>query len=447
MHRHFRLPALAALFLSGAFSVWAADTPVKGGTLIYLEQQPHTNLYPPAGGFYPNGGILNQITDKLTWQNPKTLEIEPWIAESWTSNADKTEYTFHLRKGVTFSDGTPLDAAAVAKNFDTYGLGDKAHRLPVSEVINNYQRSEVIDPLTVKFYFNKPSPGFLQGTATIGSGLVSLSTLQRNFEELGDARHIIGSGPFVVQDEKPGRELTLVARKDYQWGPKNIAQQGPANLDGITYIVTPEDSVRIGALPTAALGILPTVIGQFHKQQKDITLQVATMNNTMLLAGLKSGEIDIGIGRMSDPELMSGLHYELLFLESLKLVVRPGHPLLQETVTLSRVMEWPVVVSPKGTVPRQNAEALLQSQGCKMPAGCIETLSASLSRQLTVDFDYVWFVPSGAVKDDLRRGVLTALPIATQGAGEPIGILTRVDATLTPGTQTLLSAIRKSMPA
>ncbi|HBR2340907.1 TPA: TIGR04028 family ABC transporter substrate-binding protein [Klebsiella pneumoniae] len=264
-----RLPALAALFLTGAFSVWAADTPVKGGTLIYLEQQPHTNLYPPAGGFYPNGGILNQITDKLTWQNPKTLEIEPWIAESWTSNADKTEYTFHLRKGVTFSDGTPLDAAAVAKNFDTYGLGDKAHRLPVSEVINNYQRSEVIDPLTVKFYFNKPSPGFLQGTATIGSGLVSLSTLQRNFEELGDARHIIGSGPFVVQDEKPGRELTLVARKDYQWGPKNIAQQGPANLDGITYIVTPEDSVRIGALLAGQAGFIRQVQAYDEKQATD----------------------------------------------------------------------------------------------------------------------------------------------------------------------------------
>ena len=269
MHRHFRLPALAALFLTGAFSVWAADTPVKGGTLIYLEQQPHTNLYPPAGGFYPNGGILNQITDKLTWQNPKTLEIEPWIAESWTSNADKTEYTFHLRKGVTFSDGTPLDAAAVAKNFDTYGLGDKAHRLPVSEVINNYQRSEVIDPLTVKFYFNKPSPGFLQGTATIGSGLVSLSTLQRNFEELGDARHIIGSGPFVVQDEKPGRELTLVARKDYQWGQKNIAQQGPANLDGITYIVTPEDSVRIGALLAGQAGFIRQVQAYDEKQATD----------------------------------------------------------------------------------------------------------------------------------------------------------------------------------
>ena len=80
-----------------------------------------------------------------------------------------------------------------------------------------------------------------------------------------------------------------------------------------------------GALPTAALGILPAAIGQFPTE-KHATLQVATMNNTMLLAGLKSGELDLGIGRMSDPELMSGLNYELLFPESLKLVVRPNHP-------------------------------------------------------------------------------------------------------------------------
>ncbi|EDM4548211.1 LysR family transcriptional regulator [Salmonella enterica subsp. enterica serovar Typhimurium] len=206
------------------------------------------------------------------------------------------------------------------------------------------------------------------------------------------------------------------------------------------------DVVRVGALPTAALGILPAAIGLFHQQQKSTSLQVATMNNTMLLAGLKSGEIDLGIGRMSDPELMGGLNYELLFLESLKLVVRPGHPLLQETITLSRVMEWPVVVSPKGTVPRQNAEALLQSQGCKMPAGCIETLSASLSRQLTVDYDYVWFVPSGAVKEDLRQATLVSLPVPTQSAGEPIGILTRVDIPLSTGAQMLIAAIRKSMP-
>ncbi len=65
MHRHFRLPALAALFLTGAFSVWAADTPVKGGTLIYLGSN-RTQSLSARRRLLPNGGILNQITDKLT---------------------------------------------------------------------------------------------------------------------------------------------------------------------------------------------------------------------------------------------------------------------------------------------------------------------------------------------------------------------------------------------
>ncbi|EKQ7196316.1 LysR substrate-binding domain-containing protein [Klebsiella oxytoca] len=282
-----------------------------------------------------------------------------------------------------------------------------------------------------------------QGTLGRAAETLNLSqpALSKTLNELEQL-----TGTRLFERGRLGAQLTLVGEQFLTHAVKvldalNTAGQALNRKEGLS-----NDIVRIGALPTAALGILPSVIGQFHQQQKDITLQVATMNNTMLLAGLKSGEIDIGIGRMSDPELMSGLNYELLFLESLKLVVRPGHPLLQETVTLSRVMEWPVVVSPKGTLPRQNAEALLQSQGCKIPTGCIETLSASLSRQLTVDYDYVWFVPSGAVKDDLCRGLLAALPIPTQGAGEPIGILTRVDATLTAGSQTLLSAIRKSMP-
>ncbi|TYG07851.1 LysR substrate-binding domain-containing protein [Klebsiella grimontii] len=282
-----------------------------------------------------------------------------------------------------------------------------------------------------------------QGTLGRAAETLNLSqpALSKTLNELEQL-----TGTRLFERGRLGAQLTLVGEQFLTHAVKvldalNTAGQALNRKEGLN-----SDIVRIGALPTAALGILPSVIGQFHQQQKDITLQVATMNNTMLLAGLKSGEIDIGIGRMSDPELMSGLNYELLFLESLKLVVRPGHPLLQETVTLSRVMEWPVVVSPKGTLPRQNTETLLQSQGCKIPTGCIETLSASLSRQLTVDYDYVWFVPSGAVKDDLRRGMLAALPVPTQGAGEPIGILTRVDATLTAGTQTLLSAIRKSMP-
>lgn len=238
-------PTLAAALAQRAS---AQSAPVRGGTLIYLEQQTYTNLYPPAGGFYPNGGVLNQITDKLTYQNPQTLEIEPWIAESWTVNADATEYVFKLRPGVTFSDGTALDAAAVARNYDTYGLGNRELRQPVSEVITNYLRSEVIDPLTVRFLFHRPSPGFLQGTSVIGSGLVSPATLALPFDQLGDATKIIGSGPFVVARQVLGRELVLNARQGYAWGPAKHPHQGRALLDTIRIIVTAEDSVRIGAL-------------------------------------------------------------------------------------------------------------------------------------------------------------------------------------------------------
>ncbi len=273
---------------------------------------------------------------------------------------------------------------------------------------------------------------------TLNLSQPALSKTLNELEQLTGTR-LFERGRLGAQLTLPGEQFLTHAVKVLD--ALNTAGQALNRKEGLN-----NDVVRIGALPTAALGILPSVIGLFHQQQKETTLQVATMNNTMLLAGLKSGEIDIGIGRMSDPELMSGLNYELLFLESLKLVVRPNHPLLQENVTLSRVMEWPVVVSPKGTVPRQNAETLLQSQGCKMPTGCIETLSASLSRQLTVDYNYVWFVPSGAVKEDLRQATLVSLPVPTQGAGEPIGILTRVDSSLSSGAQRLIAAIRKSMP-
>lgn len=282
-----------------------------------------------------------------------------------------------------------------------------------------------------------------QGTLGRAAETLNLSqpALSKTLNELEQL-----TGTRLFERGRMGAQLTLTGEQFLTHAVRvldalNTAGQSLTRREGINC-----DVVRIGVLPTAALGIMPGVIGDVHPHLPNITFQVTTMNNPMLLAGLKTGELDLGIGRMSDPELMSGLNYELLFLESLKLVVRPRHPLLQDTVTLSRVMEWPVVVCPPGTAPRQHTEALLANQGCELPSGCIETLSASLSRRLTQEYDYVWFVPSGAVKDDLRQGALTALPIPGHGAGEPIGIITRIDVPLSPGAQTLLSAIRKSVP-
>jgi len=243
---------LAACASSPAPSGASADAgdPVTGGTLTYLEHQTFTNLYPPQAGFYPNGGVVNNIAARLTWQNPDSLEIEPWIASAWTVNDDATEYTFDLRPDVTFSDGTPLDAAAVAKNFDTYGLGDPERGLTVSEAINNYASSEVVDDDTVTFRFSAPAPGFLQATSTINSGLLSPETLDGTIEDFGagNAEEIIGAGPFTLTDEKLGTEFTLTAREDYAWAPESAENQGRPYVDAVHVLVTPEDSVRIGSL-------------------------------------------------------------------------------------------------------------------------------------------------------------------------------------------------------
>lgn len=355
----------------GAETAKQADdggAPVTGGTLVYLEQQAHTNLYPPSGGFYPNGGILNQITDKLTFQDPETLKIEPWLAESWTSNPELTQYTFKLRSGITFSDGTPVDAAAVARNFDTYGLGNKALNQPVSEVINNYDHSEVVDPLTVRFHFKKSSPGFLQGTATIGSGIVSISTLDRKFDELGDARNIIGSGPFTVTSEVLGKELVLEARKDYNWGPATAKHQGRAYLDTVKIVVTPEDSVRTGSL-LAGQGDLIRQVQAYDEKQ------VAGQNFTIHAPGTRG--VNDSIVFRPDNALVSDVRVRQALLkatdthEVVDTIFSENYPVA--TSVLAKDAQGYVDLSDKLRHDQDKAKQLLDEAGWKVGADGIRT--------------------------------------------------------------------------
>ncbi|KRA23945.1 ABC transporter substrate-binding protein [Microbacterium sp. Root61] len=233
--------------------------PVVGGTLTFLEYQFPTCFYAGGGGYYPVATILNQIGDKLTYQDPETRDIEPWLAESWEINEDATEYIFHLRDDVTFSNGDPLTAEVVAANFDHFGLGDKELGLAAQEFVSNYESSEVIDDSTVVFHFTAPSPGFLQATSVVGSAIVAQETLELPYEQQCQLENFIGTGPFTVGDVVPEQEYTLNVRKDYDWAPAEIEHQGRAYLDAIHVIVTPEDSVRIGALKSGQGDAIRTV--------------------------------------------------------------------------------------------------------------------------------------------------------------------------------------------
>ena len=242
------LAACASPSANTASADGASATPVTGGTLTFLESQVPTCFYAGGGGFYPVATILNQVADKLTYQDPETREITPWLATDWEVNADATEYTFHLRDDVTFSDGTALDAETVALNFDHFGLGDQGLGLAKQEFVSNYTASEVVDEHTVKFTFSAPSPGFLQATSVVGSAIVAKSTAELPYEEQCQLENLVATGPFTVGDIVPEQEYTLAVREDYDWAPEVSEHQGRAYLDGIHIVVTPEDNVRTGAL-------------------------------------------------------------------------------------------------------------------------------------------------------------------------------------------------------
>ncbi len=279
-----------------------------------------------------------------------------------------------------------------------------------------------------------------QGTLGRAAETLSLSqpALSKTLNELEEL-----TGARLFERGRLGAQLTTIGEQFLTHAVKvldalNHAGQSFANPIGDRPVM-----IRLGALTTAAMGMLPQILDRFHQQQPQATVQVATLHNNVLLAGLKAGEFDIGIGRMADADMMAGLSYELLFLESLRLVVRPEHPLLSDNVTLSRALQWPVVISPEDTAPRRIAQAMMDEQGCTLPPNCVETSSTSLARQLALRYDYVWFVPSGAVKEDLLHNSLAALPIASHGPGEPVGIITRSGHPLCLSAEILLATIRK----
>lgn len=279
------LTAVAATLAGLAMLSGCTVQPAQGedNTLTYLEPQFFRTLYPPSAGFYPNGSVVNNIADRLLYQDPETLELSPWIATDLPEvNEDATEFTFNIRTDVTYSDGTPLTAENVVKNFDLYGLGDKDRRLTISEQITNYDHGEVIDEDTVRFHFSEPAPGFAQATSSFNAGLYADSTLDFANEEFapGNAKNVIGSGPFVITDEILGTNLTLSVREDYDWAPPAREHQGRAKLDAVNYVLAGEESVRIGAIVAGQADIARQIEApvEAHLKNEGISIISAATN-------------------------------------------------------------------------------------------------------------------------------------------------------------------------
>lgn len=229
-----------------------AGPPRAGGTLtIALGSNPDC-LDPQQASTNASLNVGRQLVDSLTDQDPATGEIKPWLAQSWEGNADSTSFTFHLRSGATFSDGTPVDAAAVKTSFDgIHALGAKA--LLGSGYLAAYKSATIVDPQTVRIDFSAPSAQFLQASSTMSLGVLAPATYQKTADQRCQGDGLIGSGPFVFTSFKQNSEILIAKRAGYAWGSSLWKHQGEAYLDQVDYKIVPEPGVRTGSLLSGQL--------------------------------------------------------------------------------------------------------------------------------------------------------------------------------------------------
>lgn len=188
------------------------------------------------------------------------------------------------------------------------------------------------------------------------------------------------------------------------------------------------DRLRIGALPSVAPALLPAALARLRDHRPAVQITVKSAANAVLLDELRAGELDLVVGRMSDPRLMGGLSFELLYTEPLVFAVRAGHPLALEAAPVQAVLDYPLVVYGEGTIPRHNTESFLSARGLVLPTHALQTLDVAVARALVAVSDAVWITPFGAARGELAEGRLVRLRIDTTGTEEPVGLLLRSDA-------------------
>lgn len=238
----------------------------KKNTLIYAQSAEPRGLDPALVDDGESAKVIANIYEGLLKYASDSTQVEPCLAETWEISEDQMTYTFHLRRGVKFHDGTDFNADAVKFNIDrqlqpnatedmgyaTFVYGSMQSGTGVKEV-------RVIDDYTVAIDMNSPNSAFLNNLAMIISApMVSPKALQENNNNVNE--HPCGTGPYKFLNWTKGQNIVLTRNEDY-WGEK-------AKTQSVIFKFIADNSARVVALNNGEAdiidGIDATVVEQIQ---------------------------------------------------------------------------------------------------------------------------------------------------------------------------------------
>ena len=239
------LTVLLSLSLLGAGLAWAE--PKQGGELVVgLAWEP--SKIDPHRTAAENGVLaVMQVCETLVNKIPGG-DFVPGLATKWEISEDGKAYTFHLRKGIKFHDGTPFNAEAVKANFERIVAPETKSEQAV-DYIGPYESTEVVDEHTVVLHLKSPFAALLSGLSSGHLAMVSPTAAAKwGPDEFQD--HLIGTGPFIFKEWKRKEHIRLERNPDYWGGPELFAHHGPAYLDAVVFKFVQEAGVRSGTIET-----------------------------------------------------------------------------------------------------------------------------------------------------------------------------------------------------
>lgn len=234
----------------------------SGGTLIIGIESEADVLDPHRAGGWVTYRINRLIHESLVTEDlskpsneAPVPPLKPGLAESWEVSPDGLTYTFHLRKGVKFHDGTDFNAQAVEfnirrvwdKNFPYY---DPRSAGNLSHTFGSLKEIRVIDDYTIQLIMKQPFSPFLRMLAqgSMGSAGILSPTGLKKWGNDQYAEHPVGTGPFKFQERVRGQKIVLVRNENY-WGDKPY-------LDKVIFRPIPDAAARVTALESGEVDVI-----------------------------------------------------------------------------------------------------------------------------------------------------------------------------------------------